>query len=204
MDADERLRFTIVITRQSIYWSGRQMAKALSMLDPHARHVAAGPADHYRQLTCRLCHSWQLGCCLWHSWQPSYRLYITDKDFIKYMWLLYILINMLACYVYFKKSFPFNSNCVTHESMEAEQNMRSDTVCTWQIWRHHDSSRFFVKRLSPPENQLVADLSNQHSFSNNCITLSPRFCNKNVDSPQKKFENVEPKVSWVNFVIKKL
>jgi hypothetical protein len=46
MNADERLLFTIGITRQSIYWSGRQTAEALSALGQHAGQLAIGTGTH--------------------------------------------------------------------------------------------------------------------------------------------------------------
>jgi hypothetical protein len=42
MDADERLRFTIVITQQTIYWKGGQMAEVLSTLDQRTRRLPVG------------------------------------------------------------------------------------------------------------------------------------------------------------------
>jgi hypothetical protein len=42
MDVDDRLRFTIDITHQSIYWSGGPTAEALSVPDLCARQLAVG------------------------------------------------------------------------------------------------------------------------------------------------------------------
>jgi hypothetical protein len=40
MDTDERLRFTIVITQQTIYWKGGQMAKVLSTPGQRTRRAS--------------------------------------------------------------------------------------------------------------------------------------------------------------------
>jgi hypothetical protein len=60
MDVDDRLRFTIDITRQSIYWSGGPTAEA-PIYARDSWPSAPGPAGHSRQPSCQLWHSRQLG-----------------------------------------------------------------------------------------------------------------------------------------------
>jgi hypothetical protein len=74
MDVDERLWFTIGITRQSIYWSGRQTVETLSALGQHVGQLAIGIG------TRRLCI----------AGGP-----IADYggDFTKYTGLLYVSVN---------------------------------------------------------------------------------------------------------------